>query len=415
MSEADSTPRRRPPTIDLTAKEVETGDPNPTPKSDADPAHRATDNAVPGGRGNGGPFSGGRPNVIGVVIGAVAAGLVAVAFWLAGFVPVHQAVVPQSTATAPTTPAAPGPPTTKTADTDEISSRLDRIQQALQTPRPDAAVESRLTAAEAQGKALADSLAALTRRVDDIAAASQTALAQAKAAAAAADAAKSAAQASVQAGAQRSDVEALASRIAALESAAKSLSTEVAQRTSSSNADDRAMRMTVAAEALRAAVERGAPYQAELAAVTALGAEPKATAPLEPFAAQGVPSAAELGRELAALTPALYRATEAEPNNNSFLSRLESHAQKIVRITPIGPGAAPVVGDDPAAVIARINAAAGRGDIAAALAEIAKLPDEARTLANGWAKKAGARRAALAESQHIAADALAALSKPVSQ
>src|SRR5260370_782825 len=81
--------------------------------------------------------------------------------------------------------------------------------------------------------------------------------------------------------------------------------------------------------------------------------------------------AAELGRELAALTPALYRATEAEPNDNSFLARLESHAQKLVRITPVGPSASPA-GHDPASVIARINAASARGDNAGALADIAK-------------------------------------------
>ena len=134
----------------------------------------------------------------------------------------------------------------------------------------------------------------------------------------------------------------------------------------------------------------------------------------QPFAAQGVPSAAQLGRELAALMPALYRAAEAEPNNNSFLARLESHAQKLVRITPVGTSAAPA-GDDPASVIARINAAAARGDSAAALADIAKLPDAARALADDWVKKAQAREAAIAASRRIAADALAALSKPVSQ
>ena len=401
MSEADSTPRRRPPTIDLTAKEVETAAPDPTPNADTDAEHRAADSAVPGGRG-GSFFSRAKVDPIGVVIGALAAGAVAVGFWLAGFVPLHQAAAPQSTVAAA--------PSTKAADIDEISARLDRIQQALQAQRPDAALESRLTATEAQGKAFADSLAALTRRVDEVAAASQTALAQIKAASAAAEAAKSAAQAGV----QRSDLDMLTGRIATLEGAVKSLSADVAQRTSSSNADDRATRMTVAAEALRATVERGAPYQAELGAVTALGAAQNATAALQPFAAQGVPSAAELGRELVALTPALYRATEAEPSNASFLARLESHAQRLVRITPIGTAAAPA-GDDAASVIARINAAAARGDSAAALADIAKLPDVARALADGWVKKAQAREAAIAASQRIAADALAALSKPVSQ
>ena len=105
---------------------------------------------------------------------------------------------------------------------------------------------------------------------------------------------------------------------------------------------------------------------------------------------------------------------EPEPSNNSILAKLESRAQKLVRITPVGTSAAPV-GDDPAALIARLNVDAARGEIDAALAEIAKLPDEARALTDTWAKKAGARRAALAESRHVAAEALAALAKPESR
>jgi hypothetical protein len=409
MSEADSTPRRRPPTIDLTAKEVETGTPEPVPQSDAGATGSAAGDAAPSG-GSGGSFFGRmRPEPVGVAIGAVAAGAIAVGFWLAGFVPGHETIAPQNVATAPSPSATLSASSAKTGDTDEISARLDRIQQSLQAPQPDVALIGRMTTTEAQTKALSESLAALARRVDDVATASQSALAQAKAAAAAAEAAQN----TVQAGVRRGDLDTLANRMTALEGAVKSLSAEAARRTSSSNADDRATRLTVAAEALRATVERGAPYQAELGAVTALGAEQSATAALEPFAAQGVPGAAQLGHELAALTPALYRATETEPNNDSFLARLENHAQKLVRITPLGT-AAPA-GDDPASVAARINAAAADGNLAAALADIAKLPDAARALTDAWVKKAQAREAAIAASQRIAADALAVLGKPVSQ
>jgi hypothetical protein len=407
MSEADSAPRRRPPTIDLTAKEVETGAPDPTAGPQADAAHRATSHDVPGDHA--GRSRRVRPYAVGGVIGALATAVIIAGLWIIGFVPVNQTVAPQNAAatSGPQPPTAPG---AKTADNDEISARLDKIQQALQARRPDAALEGRLAAAEAQSKALGDSLAALTRRVDDIAAAAQTALAQGKAATAAAEAAKNAAQAGV----QRADLDPLANRIAALESVVKALSAEVSQRTSSSNADDRVTRLTVAAEALRAAVERGAPYQAELGAVTALGAEQSAVAALEPFAAQGVPSAAQLGRELAALAPALYRANDPEPRSNSFLARLESHAEKLVRITPAGTSAPPA-GDESSSVIARINAAATRGDVAAALAEIAKLPEAPRALVDAWVKRAQGREAAIAASQRIAAGALAALGKPGSQ
>ena len=216
------------------------------------------------------------------------------------------------------------------------------------------------------------------------------------------------AQASVQPG----DIVALTNRIAALENAVKSLTTEIAQRNASAN--DAAVRATVAAEALRAAVERGAPYQAELAAAKSFGANANATAALEPFATEGIPSATMLGRELAGLLPALQRASEPEASNGSLLGRLEAHAQRLVRIAPIDAAAAPA-GDDPSSLIARINSDAVHGDIAAALADVARLPDAAHTLAASWVKKAEAREAAIAASRRIAADALAALSKPASQ
>ena len=259
-----------------------------------------------------------------------------------------------------------------------------------------------MAAAEAATKSLSDSLAALTHRVDDAAAAAQNALAQAKSASTAADAAKSAGQAGV----ARSDLDALAARIAPLESTVKTLADDIKHETAT--ADDRAARLTVAAEALRAAVERGAPYQAELAAVKSLGADQSATAPLEPFAAAGVPSAAALAHELASLTPALQQAAEPASSNNSFLGRLENNAQRLVEITPVD---APP-GDDPASVVTRISVDAAHADIAAALADIAKLPDAAKPLAAAWVEKAQARNAAIAASRKLAADALAALSKP---
>ncbi len=378
MSEPDSAPPRQPPTIDLKAEEV-------------------------GGQGSPGR---GRSYAIGIAIGAAAVAALAAALWITGFAQVHDAAIPQTATVSSATPnTAPGAEGAKGPDTTEISARLDKIQDALATPRSDEALANRMTAAEAQTKSLGDTIAALTRRVDDVATASQAALAQA---AAAADAAKRAAQGGV----TRSDLDALTSRIAALEGAVKTLSADVAQRISS--ADDRATRATVAAEALRAAVERGSAFRAELAAVKSLGGNPAAADALEPFAADGLPSSMALGRELAALLPAMQRAAEPPANESSFISRLENHARNLIHVTPLDAPAMPA-GDDRASAIGRLAADAARGDLAAATAEIAHLPDAARALADGWVKKAQAREAAIAASRRIAADALAALSKPVSQ
>ena len=172
---------------------------------------------------------------------------------------------------------------------------------------------------------------------------------------------------------QKSDLDALANRVAALESAVKALSENAAHPAEGAN--DQAARLTIAAEALRAAVERGAPYQAELAAVQSLGVTQDATAPLQPFAANGVPTAAALAHELAALTPDLRRASETSSGGSTFLERLEAHAQHLVSITPVDAPA----GNEPSAVIARIEVDAAHADIAAALTDIAALPDDGKT------------------------------------
>jgi hypothetical protein len=386
-SEPDSTPGRQPPTIDLKATEVgERAGPDSSPEQQSD------------GPDPGRPRSGIKAAVGGGVAGALVVIAVGMGLWAAGYGPSPQ---------PPAAASAPAPDSQATAD---ISARLKQIEGAIQAQQQarqsDQALVPRVAEAQAATKAQADSLAALARRVDEVAASVQTALAQAKAAAsAAADAAKTAAQSSV----SPRDVEALTSRVAALEGAMKSLSDTMARPTSS--ADDGTARLTIASEALRAAVERGAPFQAELTAVKSLGVDQNAIAPLEPFAAAGVPSAAALAQELAALIPALQQSAAPAASNGSFLGRLESSAQQLVRITPVDAPA----GDDAAPVVARITVDAAHADIAAALADIAKLPAAAQSLAAAWVQKAQARNAAIAAARHIAADALAALGKPASQ
>lgn len=391
-SEPDSTPHRRPPTIDLTATEVDAEKPAGTSAPSEASSSQPTGTSAPGR-----PRSSVKSAVAGIAAGVILIAAIGAGLWFGGYLPPGP---------LPALPKVQPPDTAAIAD---ISARLNKIEGALATrqqpvppPQPDPALDSRLAAAEAATKSLGDSLAALTRRTDDAAAAAQNALAQAKAASTAADAAKNAAQTSV----ARSDLDTLAARIAALESTLKALADDLKHETAT--ADDRAARLTVAAEALHAAVERGAPYQAELAAAKSLGADQSATAPLDAFAGAGVPSARTLAHELASLTPALQQAAEPAASNNSFLGRLENNARRLVEITPVD---APP-GDDPASVVTRIGVDAAHADIAAALTDIAKLPDAAKPVAAAWIAKAQARDAAIAASRKLAADALAALSKP---
>jgi hypothetical protein len=401
-SETDNTPRRRPPTIDLTATEVEADWPASHHVHDSEaskPAAADTQSRPDGRLGQ---------HTLGAVAGAIVTAAIVVGLWFAGYVPSRQP--------APTPVSAPPP---NAASIATISARLDTIEAELHAQQPQAGLSARLTAAEAATKSLdarlaaaqaatkslGDSLAALTSHVDQVATAAQGALAQANAASSAADAAKNSAQSSV----SHAELDALAGRMTALEGAMKTLSADVTRQASSM--DDRAARLTVAADALDAAVERGVPYQAELAAVKALGVDHAATVPLESSTATGVPSASELAHELSLLEPALTKAAGGASADNSYLGRLEARAQTLVHVTPINAPRGDQAGD----LVARITAAAARADIDAALADIATLPDAAKSIAAPWVKKAEARNAALAASRRIAAGALAALSAPSPQ
>jgi hypothetical protein len=347
-------------------------------------------------------------HAVSALLGALAAAAIIGGAWLAGFVPSRNAASPAEPMAAPSLATHSG------ADA-EVAARLDKIERAIQAQQqPDAAAANRIAAVEAQTKTLSTSIATLGGRLDEIASASQSAVKQADAAHAAAEAATNASQATNQATgqntAERGDIAALTNRVVTLENAAKALTTAATEP--APQTDDRPARLSVAAEALRATVERGAPYQAELAAVQALGVDRTATAPLAAFASQGVPSASALARELTDLTPALENAVEpAAATDATFLDRLKANAQKLVRITPAG---APP-GNDPADVIARIKFHAADGDVGAALADIKQLPAPAKALAADWIKKAQSRDAAIATSRQIAAGALAALSKQSDQ
>src|SRR5262249_58190709 len=113
---------------------------------------------------------------------------------------------------------------------------------------------------------------------------------------------------------------------------------------------DGAGRPAVIPTPLSPSVERGDAYASELAPAKALAADANALAPLEPFAATGVPSAASLGNELVTLIPALTQAAGLAPRDANFLERLQAGAERLVRIRPLDA----VPGDDPAALLTRI-------------------------------------------------------------
>jgi hypothetical protein len=282
-----------------------------------------------------------------------------------------------------------------------VDDRLNRAESALATPRSaptDPAVLARLSAAESMQRALGDTIADVRKRIEDNAAAARDARERADAVA------KSSGAESNEA--LRKENEALTARVAALEHAERTTDQRLQQSLTGASAD-RTVRLAVVAGALRTAVERGAPFAAELAAAKALGADASALAPLEPFAAAGVPNPDALARDFDKIEPAMSAAATPPSQAGGILGRLQANAERLVRVHPVGD----TPGDDPAAALARAGAKAHRGDIAGALAEVEKLPPAAQTPAADWIRAAKARTAALDAARQLAANALTALAK----
>ena len=278
------------------------------------------------------------------------------------------------------------PPAADPKALDAVAGRVAKLEAAGATPPQgavDPALAARVAALETQIKALAEAVGVLGRRGDEALSAAREARVRADAGAAEISELTQKPPAAV----DRGEFEALANRVAAAERSEKA-----AEKAAESA--DRAVRLALAATALNAAVERGDAFAAELATVKTLGADPKLVAALEPFA-----------RQFSELAPALQAAGAPPPEG--VLGRLQMNAEKLVRIRRVDE--AP--GSDAAAILARSEAKAARGDLAGTAAELGQLAPNARAPAEAWIKSVQARAAAIEASRRLAADALAGLSK----
>jgi hypothetical protein len=359
--------RRATPTIDLTATEV--GGPKPQPEPAA-------------GARTGGFFHWLRDNVSVTTLTAGIAGGVFVAalmflMWMTGLVPIRYAGTTATRARVAVLEMqvkelhdrAQTPADTKSLD--DLTQRLTKLEESIaKLPASEPGLAERVGAIDSALQALGIALAALNKRNEDIAA-------------------------------RGADTEALEKRIAALESTAKE-TRDNAERTSGSDA---AARLALSAVMLREAVLSGSPYLIELNAAKAQGANVQALAPLDAFAGGGLPTNAALAHELSAAIPTMLDKAGAKPASGNFFDRLQANAGRLVRISPVD---APP-GNDPAAVLARIEVAIAQSDIPSLLSELARLPENVRGPAEAWIKKANERQAAARAARQFADNAARAL------
>ncbi|MGO4571969.1 COG4223 family protein [Microvirga sp. 2TAF3] len=162
-------------------------------------------------------------------------------------------------------------------------------------------------------------------------------------------------------------------------------------------------------ERLNDALRQGVPYADVLAALRKIESDSGRLAPLEPFAQQGAPTAAELSQSFKSLSAAILRDDRAAAGG--WTDRFWRMADRIVTIRPVNePGSTGVPG-----LVARIDQALERGNVPEAVAAWAALPEPSRRITEEWGRKAKARAEADVAAQALAKDALAALNRPAQQ
>lgn len=151
--------------------------------------------------------------------------------------------------------------------------------------------------------------------------------------------------------------------------------------------DDVEVAVAIASAGLKAAIDRGGPFVAELSTLEGINPEDPAVKELKAFAATGVPSRAALVAEFPAVADVILAAVRSDDPNQSLADRLMSSAFSAIQVRPVGE----VEGEGPDAVVARIEARITNGDLAAAAAEWEKLPAPARTAAQAYRTSLDAR------------------------
>jgi len=171
-------------------------------------------------------------------------------------------------------------------------------------------------------------------------------------------------------------------RLAALEQSVSQLSGKVEAQASQPK-----VAMAIAASALKAALDRGAPFAAELETFAAISPNAPEIAALRPYAEKGVPTRTEIAGETDAAANAMVAAATPVDENAGFLQNLLASAESLVKVRPIGA----VEGAGAPETVARMEVAVNQGDYAKALGEYETLPETVKAAGADFAGKLKAR------------------------
>jgi hypothetical protein len=152
---------------------------------------------------------------------------------------------------------------------------------------------------------------------------------------------------------------------------------------------------------LRAALASGRPFETELRTARPLASGETATAldAIAPFAAHGIPTAAQLIARFQPLPGDVLRAARLG-DSDEWLEQVKGRLAALIIVRRQG---ADIPGNDPDALVARAEAAVNRGDLADAVDELSRLQGSAGVAAAGWLNDAKGRLAADAAERRLGA------------
>ena len=159
------------------------------------------------------------------------------------------------------------------------------------------------------------------------------------------------------------------------------------EKTLSSPREDIKVARALAAANLKAAIDRGGSFMAELEAFASVDKDSAAIAQLNTFAAKGVPSRATLLNEFPSAATDMINAARGGSTDTGWVDRLMNSASSLVQVRPVGE----VSGDSVEAIVARMETKLNNGNLQGAVDEWKTLPESSQKASESYAKDLEAR------------------------
>lgn len=138
--------------------------------------------------------------------------------------------------------------------------------------------------------------------------------------------------------------------------------------------DDVDVARAIASAGLKAAIDRGGPFQVELQTLASVAPNDEAVAGLQAFASKGVPSRSDLIKRYPDAADQMLAVLNKPVAGQSLSDRLFKSAFSVIKVRPVGN----VEGTSPEAIVARIGDKLQGSDLPGALKEWDALPDNVK-------------------------------------